>query len=180
MASNDIESPLRDLMIQGLELPAELFSRPFKQYFFFDADISSSAAMISAVQDAVVSCFNRDHEVQVFSSSNGHLVGRLDRRIDWSIGICLLGKKIRESGDVGGVALVDESLRWIAYQRRPVDIGIFAIDCDVEIRSIPSVADSFFDRSDILGWLDGKSQRDIDLVGSFGREFLVRLAENYN
>ena len=180
MAVNGIESPLGDLMVEGVELPAKLFSRHFKQYLFFDADISSSVAMISAVQEAVVSCFGRDHEVQVFSSSNRHLVGRLDRRMDWSVGICLLGKKIRESGDVGGFTLLDESLRWIAYQSRPVDIGIFAIDCDVKIRGIPSVADSFFDKSDISGWLGGKSQREIDLVESFGKEFLARLVENYN
>ena len=168
---------LCDAMIVGGELPAQVLSRPFEKYLFFDADISSSEAMISAVREVVLFLFGLDVEAQVFASSNREFLAHLGKGVDWAVEISRLGKANR--GDPGGLTLVDAKRRWIAYQSRPVDIGLFAIDCSAELDSIPGIKDSFFDCLDISGWLRRQTPRDADLVEGFGAVFLAALVKNY-
>jgi RHS repeat-associated protein len=170
---------LRDVMVVGAELPAKVLTRPFEKYLFFDADISSSEAMICGVRDAVISCFDVDVEVQVFASSTRSFLGQVGKPVDWSAEISRLGKANRDSGDAGGLTLVDAKRRWIAYQSRPVDIGLFALDCHAELSGIPGVKESFFDCMDISDWLRRDTPRDADLVDGFGADFLAALVRNY-
>jgi len=170
---------LRDMLVMGAELPSKVLTRPFEKYLFFDADISSSEAMICGVRDVAITCFNGDVEVQVFSSSTRSLLFQLGKRMDWSVEISRLGKANRDSGDAGGLTLVDAKRRWIAYQSRPVDVGLFALDCRVELSSIQGVKDSFFDCIDISHWLRRRAPRDADLVDGFGADFLTALVKNY-
>jgi len=170
---------LRNMLVTGAELPAKVLTRPFEKYLFFDADISSSGAIISGVRDVVISCFDVDVEVQVFASSTRSLLVQLGRRVDWSVEISRLGKANRDSGDAGGLTLVDAKRRWIAYQSRPVDVGILALDCRVELSSIQGLKDSFFDCIDISHWLRRQAPRDADLVDGFGADFLTALVKNY-
>ena len=178
VASNTWPS-LCDVLATGAELPAKVFNRPFEQYLFFDADISSSEAMISAVRNVVISCFDLDVEVQIFASSNRAFLAQLGKCMDWSDEISRLGKTNRESGDAGGLTLVDAKRRWIAHQSRPVDIGIFAIDCHAELGGVQGMKDSFFDCVDISNWLRRQTPRDADLVAGFGEDFLATLVKNY-
>lgn len=170
---------LRDMLVMGAELPAKVLTRPFEKYLFFDADISSSETMISGLRDLTVSCFDVDVEVEVFASSTRSLLVQLGKRVDWSVDISRLGKENRDSGDAGGLTLVDAKRRWIAYQSRPVDVGLFALDCRVELSSIQGVKDSFFDCIDISRWLRRQAPRDADLVDGFGVDFLTALVKNY-
>lgn len=180
MELNNREDPFCSFIFKDLGLPAQLFKRRFKKYMFFDADISSSKIMAGAVQDAVASCLGRDCNAYVFGSSDGRTVGGLDGSEDWPGRLSLLGKVSREVGNADGFTLIDVKGRWIAYQSRPVEIGIFGIDCDCDLRSIRGVMDSFFDLTDISNWLNGTSARDKDLVEGFGKDFLIRLIENYS
>jgi hypothetical protein len=170
---------LRDIMVVGAQLPARVLTRPFEKYLFFDADISSSEELISGVRDVVISCFDVDVEVQVFTSSTRSLLVQLGARVDWSVEISRLGKAIRDSGDAGGLTLVDAKRRWIVFQSRPVDVGLFALNCSAELSSISRVKDSFFDCIDISDWLCQRTPRDADLVGGFGADFLTAMVKNY-
>jgi hypothetical protein len=163
----------------GAELPDKVFNREFEKYIFFDADISSSEEMISAVRDVVIWCFDSDIDFQVFSSSSRDFLGHIQNSVDWLTEISRIGKAIRESGDVGGLTLVDSKKRWVAYQSRPVDIGVFAIDCPTNLSRMQGIKDSFFDCVDISIWIRQETPRDADLATSFGEEFLVELLKNY-
>ncbi|NDZ12401.1 hypothetical protein [Variovorax sp. WS11] len=180
MVAENTKPVLSDVIVVGAELPTKVLARPFEKYLFFDADISSSGPMISAVRDVVVACFGLDVEVEIFASSNRISLARLEKGMDWPVEIFRLGRAIRESGDTGGLTLVDTKRRWVAYQSRPVDTGIFAIDCHAELDGIQAMKDSFFDCANISIWLSRRTLRDADLVQSFGTEFLAMLIRNYS
>ncbi|WCM93924.1 hypothetical protein M5C99_04110 [Acidovorax sp. NCPPB 2350] len=171
---------LFDVMVVGAELPGKVFGRPFENYLFFDADISSSQAQVSAVQNIVVSCIDHDAEVEVFASSDRRFLAHVGQGLDWSIDICRLGTINRKAGDAGGLILLDAKRRWVVYQNRPVDVGLLAINCNVGLTGVVDMEDYFFDCGNVSDWLERKNQRDVDLVKSFGAEFLAALIRNYN
>lgn len=161
------------------ELPAQVMSRRYEQYLFFDADITSSEAVISAVRGVVTACFGPDVETEIFASSTRTSLALLGRGAEWPVEISRLGKALRDAGDFGGMILVDALGRWAAYQSRPVDIGILAIDSRGALDGVEAVKDDFFDCADISGWLAQRTARDIDLVQGFGAELLTTLVKNY-
>lgn len=113
-----------DLVIRGAELPQQVLTHSFRNYLFFDADITSSKPMISAVRNLVTACFGEELKVDVFARSSGSFLARLDRNADWPAYISRLGKTLRHEGDVDGMILVDMNRRWVVHQSRPVDIGV--------------------------------------------------------
>ncbi|WP_162588586.1 hypothetical protein [Variovorax sp. RA8] len=171
---------LIDVIVQAAKLPEQILVKRFKKYLFFDADISSSKPMISAIREVAVACFGEELEVEVFASSSRSLLARLDPSADWPVEISGLGKALRDGGDVDGMAFLDAKQRWIVYQSRPVDVGVFAIDSPQALDSIKAVRDSFFSKEDISSWLLRRTARDVELVESFGAEFLTILLSNYS
>ena len=75
--------------------------------------------------------------------------------------------------------LVDTKGRWVAYQSRPVDVGILAIDNEGGLNDFKNLKDYFFDLDDIYGWLEQRTARDIGLVQGLGANFLAALVKNY-
>jgi hypothetical protein len=178
--AGDKSGSLQDVIPVGLDLPGDIFARRFKKYLFFDADINSSQPLILAMQQASTACFGLDLEIDVYTSFGRTLLKRLKAPSDWAHEITRLGDRLFEDGDMGGMILVDRQRRWVAYQARPVDVGVFAIDCLLDLQSIEGVRDGFFSIDDIKGWLLQLTQRDRDLVDGFGKDYLTALVANYS
>jgi hypothetical protein len=169
-----------DIIVREAELPQQVLIRRFRKYLFFDADITSSKPMISAVREVATACFGGKLEVDVFARSSRSLLGRLSGNAQWPAYVSSLGKGLRDGGDVDGMILVDTKKRWIIYQSRPVDVGVFAIDSHRVLYDMKVVRESFFSREDISRWLLRPTARDIELVESFGAGFLEILLNNYS
>lgn len=172
------ESRLSKILIDA-ELPLQILSRRFHQYLFFDSDISSSESMILAIQEVVSKCFGLDVEVDVYAGSNRRFVTHIGDVDKLKGKVIRVGECLRDAGDFGGLILLDTKMRWIAYQSRPVDVGIFAIDNGRALEGFEAMKENFFDCSDISGWLTQRTARDADLVQGFGAEFLAILVQNY-
>ena len=171
---------LLGVIVPRANLPQYVFSRKFERHLFFDADIGSSDALISAVKEIAVTCFGVHFRAAVFACSDRTLLGWLDAEEDWLIKINKISKAMRDSGDWGGLILVEATQRWVVYQDRPVDVGVFAFDSNQDLQGIATIVnDNFFDRQDIAGWLSGRTQRDIDLIDNLGHDYLIALMENY-
>ena len=177
---NDLGAELQGIFIPGSVLPQRVFWDVFGRYLFFDADISSSDALISTLYEVAKACLGPTLKVEVFASSNRIFLGRLDANSNWVAQINGINKTLRTSGDCDGLILVDTSRKWVVYQRRPVDVGVFAFDCVEGLSGLESaIDDCFFGCDDIAHWIVGRSQRDIDLVNNFGRNYLATLMKNY-
>lgn len=178
--ANDLEVKLQGVFTPDSVLPQRVFENSFGRYLFFDADVGSSDALISTLYEIAKACFGKSLRVDIFASSNQVFLGRLDVDSNWVSEINNLNKALRITGDCDGLILVDASRKWVVYQKRPVDLGVFAFDCREDMADLELViADCFFGCGDIASWLVGKSPRDIDLVNNFGRDYLVALAKNY-
>ncbi len=178
--TENMDSKLKKILIPDAHLPERVFSRSFGKYLFFDADICSSNALISTLQEIAGTCFSLHSQVDVYASSSGIFLGILGSGEDWITGILEFAKKLQNDGDFGGLILMDACQKWIVYQPRSVDVGIFAFDCAENVEEIvPSLKDSFFGCKEILAWSKGETQRDIDMREIFDANFLNALMMNY-
>lgn len=178
--ANHFGVDLHGIFITGSALPRCIFENVFGQYLFFDADVCTSDALISILYKIAKARFGTTLKVDVFASSNRILLDRLDVNSNWIAQINRISKKLRTAGDCDGLILVDASHKWVVYQTRPVDIGVLAIDSIEGLSGLESgIADCFFECDNITNWLDGRSQRGLELVNNFGRDYLVSLVKNY-
>lgn len=174
MPTKSQESELMSVFVEGKQLPEQIFLEKFGSYMFFDADIGSSKEMLNAIMGLIFAEFGGDMSVKVFSSANWRLLGILEKEIEWGGEISGIGKALRDSGEYGGIILLDSLHRWVAYQSRPVDMGVLAINGSVNVRD-----DDFFSCQDIASWLEMKTDRDKSLVKGFGKRFLQALIKEY-
>jgi hypothetical protein len=135
--------------------------------------------MLMAIKEVVGKCFGLDVEVEVYAGSNREFVAHIGDVEKLRGDVIRVGEALRDAGDFGGLILLDTKLRWIVYQSRPVDVGIFAINGGRTLEGGDAVKEDFFDCSDISGWLTQRTARDADLVRGFGAEFLAMLVQNY-
>lgn len=177
---NNCKNYSSNLVLEDVELPEIIFNRPFDSYLFFDADLSSSDALISALREIVVVCFDMDVEAEVISSATRSFIVHLGKDALWQRDICRIGKTSRDRGEVGGLTLLDSRKRWVAYQSRPVDVGVFAFDCRQKLGAMQVAKDSFFDCVDVSRWLLQSTASDADLVKSMGEVFLRTLVKSYS
>lgn len=160
--------------------PQFIFSKAFDYYLFFDADIGSSEALISTLKKAASVCLAKGFYVDVFAASSQVFLGRLDANLDWVAPVSEFNKALRNVGDCDGLIFADETRKWVVYQKRPVDIGVFAFNGAEGFPGLEAAIDeSFFNCNDIANWLRGASARDVDLANGFGRDYLAELMKNY-
>lgn len=176
---NGIKSGIESWIVAGVDIPQYVFSRRFESYLFFDADMGSSDALITAVQLVARVCVDSGSGATVFSSSDRQMLGGLDLADDWPAEVGKIRRAMYESGDCGGMIIVAQTGKWAIYQNRPVDVGVFAFDGNQSRSVQEAVEDCFFDCKDITHWLSGRSQRDIELTYSLGSDFLAALIKNY-
>lgn len=174
------KSVLSNLVRPEAELPEFIFGRHFDGYSFFDADIGTNDEFVDALQRIVKQRFGSTVGCHVFSGEGAEYLSALSMEDEWSKQIAVLTKALRSDGDCGALMLLGDSGAWVAVQRRPVDIGVFAFDLvDEDGGSSPLEADCFFDCREISGWLAGSSERDAALRESLGVDFLTSMVKNY-
>jgi hypothetical protein len=171
---------LEETLALGVELPGNVFTRRFGQYLFFDIDVTTSEPLIVAVRQVVMACFGSALEVDVYKSSDRSFLKRLGADEEWAQEIMMLSRAMRKEGDVDGMILLDGQNRWILYQLRPVDFGVFAIDCHQDLMSIAAILECFFALDDVKDWLSRRTSRDKEMVHTEGEGFLAALRDNYS
>lgn len=163
----------------GKIVPEFVFSGSHSAYWFFDADLCSSQAAWSDLRQ-VHDAFNQVAPVEVLAASDGGLLGYLQAGDDWNTRLKSLARRMNADGDYGGIALKSMDENWSVYQSRPVDLGVFAVNEAIGAASLPPTwRDTFFDASDIGGWLEGTTERDVAIVQTYGRDYLRALLDNY-
>ncbi|KJC61041.1 hypothetical protein UP10_09000 [Bradyrhizobium sp. LTSPM299] len=151
-----------------------------RKYLFFDLDINSSQPLISAMQQAATLCFGSEADIDVSAATQRAFQKRLRATADLPCEVTNFGAQLFNDGDMGGMILVDQQQRWVAYQARPIDVGVFAIDCTQDVGALQSVRDCFFSIDDVRGWLLQRAKRERDMVFNAGEGFLAALVENYS
>jgi hypothetical protein len=175
-----LDTELQGIFIPESDLPHPIFVNTLGRYLFFDIDVRSSDILISTLYQVAKTCLGTNLDVHVFACSDRNHLARLNVESNWVAEINAIHKALDIVGDCDGLILVDASRKWVVYQKRPVDIGIFAFDGTSELLSLESaIADCFFGCRDIAKWLTGKSPRDISLVNQFGSNYLAALLKNY-
>jgi hypothetical protein len=171
---------LSELMIAGTELPEKIFTRSFEQYLFSNVDLGSSRPMIEAVRAIVSCCDYLDADVHVFVSWDRSYLAHLDIQMDWHDEMSRHRKVVQDNVGYSGLTLLDSKHRWIFYQYYPLEIGVFAINSQLEFGLIEGVKDCFFSCNDLARWSRRETQQDIDLVDdNFGLYVLTALIKNY-
>ncbi len=127
---------LKEMLIPGALLPAQIFHHSFNRYLFFDIDICTSRELMHMVQKLVRAVFELDGGVEVYSASGYESLNLFSPADDWVQAITSSEKYLRNAGDYGGLILLDTSKQWALLQPRPVDVGIFAFNSQVEIEKI--------------------------------------------
>lgn len=175
------EIGLLDIVRQGVNLPRQIFTKTFYKYWFFDNDICTSNDLIYAVHSIIRECFDKHSRAAVFSYVESDYIGSLIMSDDWGLKINKYSAKMNESGDFGGLIIVDYDKQWALFQKNPVERGVLGVDKGGDLTAINElIFDNFIDCNTINGWLGEKTQRDKELVSYIGRDYLYKLMENYS
>lgn len=178
--SDEIDDLLATVDLTSGGLPNYTFSKHFRRHLFFDSDICASCELIGAVKEIARICIGPEGSLAIFSASMRSFLGWIELVEDWPSRIGSIVEVMRRAGDYGGLQIVDATGRLAIYQARPVDMGVFAFDGEVDWKEVPAgVREGFVDSQEIQFLLDGDSERATSAVDNFGREFLQRIAENY-
>lgn len=171
---------LKETLIPGALLPARVFHHKFDRHLFFDIDICTSDELMLTVQNVVRGCFGLDGGVEVYSALGHESLDQFYIAADWVASIMKCEKYLREAGNYNGLILIDVDKRWVLFQPRPVDLGIFAFNSQVMIEEfVPDVYDYFFSCADIRNWLSRKTEADVALAKATGSEVMNLLIKNY-
>lgn len=178
---NDAVSLLTDVVKRGVNLPGYIFYERFTKYFFFDNDICTSEYLIDATKTIVGKCFGDDSVASVFSSSDFEYLGDIHIQDDWIEKIRSLSSKMNDAGDYGGLIIFEQKKRWALFQKTPVDEGVLGLSSNESLEPIADlIYENFVDCEVFRVWLEQKTQRDINLVQTIGREYLIRVMNNYS
>lgn len=172
---------VREVVRVGATLPSDIFVKKFNQYLFFDNDICTSDDLINATQFIICECFSPDSVASVFAYSDLHYLGRLGTSDDWVAKIPALSALMYDSGDYGGLIIIDNKQQWALVQSTPVEDGVLAINSDKQVSKMPNILDeNFIDCNAIRKWLLEREERDKNLVKKLGRDYLMEVLKNYN
>lgn len=161
-------------------LPTYVFYQKFSSYAFFDLDIATSPELAVGLKKLIEDCADSGEQVSIFSAESREHLGTLTVGSEWENGVLQVGRSLRAEGDCGGMILVPVSRKWLAFQSRPVDIGVIALNCDAKLSSQKlGVDDCFFDCGDIAEWMIGTTERDANLRENYGDWLLRGLIVNY-
>ncbi len=167
---------LSELLYNGRALPLYLFKLSFQHTLFFDDIINSSDELVLAVRDIVYQ-HHLTSEFYIFSCSNVELYSSVDEGKSWVYGVRKFDDYLKANEDYSGMILLSKNNDWVLYQENPVRMGVFCFNS--KITDFTFDDSFFFDGKLINNWLCGKTQRDLDMISAFGRNYLELLLENY-
>lgn len=116
---NNAITLLKNVVRLGTNLPAHVFHKKFSRYFFFDNDICTSDDLISVTKLVIGESFGYNLTASVFSSSDFRYLGELHMNEDWVAKIVSLNTEMNDSGDYGGLIILDQKNNGL-YSRKPL------------------------------------------------------------
>jgi len=171
---------LKKVVRLGVNLPNHVFHDKFENYLFFDNDICTSENLINVTKLIVSLSFGSGVIAKVFASSDYKFLGDLHMNEDWVTKIVSLTTEMNNSGDYGGLIILDQNMQWAVFQKTPVDEGVLGFNRNVSLESISElIYENFVDCDVLKEWLEERTSRDVELVKLMGRSFLTRMIENY-
>ncbi|EDI4631197.1 hypothetical protein CEY46_22540 [Salmonella enterica subsp. enterica serovar Poona] len=171
---------LKNVVRLSANLPARVFHKKFSRYFFFDNDICTSDDLISVTKLVIGESLGYDLMARVFASSDFKYLGDLHMNEDWVAKIASLSTEMNDSGDYGGLIILDQKKQWAIFQKTPVEEGVLGINSNKKLEAINDlIYENFVDCEKFKEWLEEKTSHDVELVKSVGRNYLMSIVENY-
>lgn len=116
---DDAITLLKNVVRLGANLPARVFHKKFARYFFFDNDICTSDDLISVTKLVIGESLGYDLMASIFASSDFKYLGDLHMNEDWVAKIVSLSTEMNDSGDYGGLIILDQKNNGL-YSRKPL------------------------------------------------------------
>ncbi|EOM8120643.1 hypothetical protein ACNGUD_004731 [Salmonella enterica] len=116
---DDAITLLKNVVRLGANLPARVFHENFARYFFFDNDICTSDDLISVTKLIIGESLGYDLMASIFASSDFKYLGDLHMNEDWVAKIVSLSTEMNDSGDYGGLIILDQKNNG-RYSRKPL------------------------------------------------------------
>lgn len=171
---------LQNAIKTGANLPSLVFNIDFTDYLFFDNDICSSDDLINSVKMIVRHSFEDDSVAAVYSSYDFSFLGEIIMHDDWVIKLAAFSHRMHEEGDYHALTIIDKKERWALFQNTPVEDGVLGIMCNNGLGNMNSlIGEVFFNCETQKEWLKEKTARDKDLVRRIGKEYIMKMIENY-
>lgn len=177
---DDAITLLKNVVRLGANLPARVFHENFARYFFFDNDICTSDDLISVTKLIIGESLGYDLMASIFASSDFKYLGDLHMNEDWVAKIVSLSTEMNDSGDYGGLIILDQKKQWAIFQKTPVEEGVLGINSNKKLEAINDlIYENFVDCEKFKEWLEERTSHDVELVKSMGRDYLMSIVENY-
>lgn len=177
---DDAITLLKNVVRLGANLPARVFHKKFARYFFFDNDICTSDDLISVTKLVIGESLGYDLMASIFASSDFKYLGDLHMNEDWVAKIVSLSTEMNDSGDYGGLIILDQKKQWAIFQKTPVEEGVLGINSNKKLEVINDlIYENFVDCEKFKEWLEERTSHDVELVKSVGRDYLMSIVENY-
>lgn len=177
---DDAITLLKNVVRLGANLPARVFHKKFARYFFFDNDICTSDDLISVTKLVIGESLGYDLMASIFASSDFKYLGDLHMNEDWVAKIVSLSTEMNDSGDYGGLIILDQKKQWAIFQKTPVEEGVLGINSNKKLEAIDDlIYENFVDCEKFKEWLEERTSHDVELVKSVGRDYLMSIVENY-
>lgn len=177
---DDAITLLKNVVRLGANLPARVFHKKFARYFFFDNDICTSDDLISVTKLVIGESLGYDLMASIFASSDFKYLGDLHMNEDWVAKIVSLSTEMNDSGDYGGLIILDQKKQWAIFQKTPVEEGVLGINSNKKLEAINDlIYENFVDCEKFKEWLEERTSHDVELVKSVGRDYLISIVENY-
>lgn len=177
---DDAITLLKNVVRLGANLPARVFHKKFARYFFFDNDICTSDDLISVTKLVIGESLGYDLMASIFASSDFKYLGDLHMNEDWVAKIVSLSTEMNDSGDYGGLIILDQKKQWAIFQKTPVEEGVLGINSNKKLEAINDlIYENFVDCEKFKEWLEERTSHDVELVKSVGRDYLMSIVENY-
>lgn len=178
---DDAITLLKNVVRLGANLPDRVFHKNFTKYFFFDNDICTSEDLISVAKLVISESLGYNLIASVFASSDFKYLGDLYMNEDWVAKIISLSTEMNGSGDFGGLIILDQKKQWAIFQKTPVEEGVLGVNGNKKPEAINDlIYENFVDCEKLKEWLEEKTSHDVELVKSLGRNYLMRMVENYS
>lgn len=178
--STEERALLQHVIKTEADVPLQVFNVNFSTYLFFDNDICHSHDLINAIKMVVRASFADDSVAAVYSSYDFSFLGELCMDDDWVAKLASFNRRMNEEGDYHSLTIIDKTKQWALFQNTPVEDGVLGITSNRDSGCINDLIGEFFFNCETLAeLLKEKTERDKSLVRTIGKEYIMKMIENY-
>ena len=160
-------------VITGSQLPERVLRGNDWCYLFFDADLRSSAALLSEVQSIFETMVPKAGSVSIRSASDLRLLGAFRSGCAWGAEISPISRELDASSDPYGLLIHSSDLKLIAVQHIPAELGLLALEKAGSCEDMFAGFENLIQCNDLLG------QAGEVISQLNGPDFLRTLVSNY-